>query len=309
MTNIPHELLLSEILHRLPAKSVLHFKSVSKQWYSLLTSHSFESTHIDHIITNDGHQNPNKILQLMSAFEFCTIDCYSPEDGVHVTRNCPLPFTSRPDKVKILASVHGLVCVGLLENFSHYYFSDLILWNPFTGECNTLSKTNYNMACYVKNRPRFGLYYSSPENDYKLFCVTAYDDHNNAYGYLLKNDSWQKMVDSTNSLKQKMLSTWLNENLFFLKQAMKESISSCLWSYSIIRFDTKNERFTEIQIPCIESETAGTCFLTVQRGKLHFYVKYSIGLHPCIKVWSLDEDRVNWSCVEMYTPKLVPEVS
>ncbi|XP_071721493.1 putative F-box protein At3g24700 [Rutidosis leptorrhynchoides] len=307
LSEFPDEI-LSEILSWLPAKTLLRLKSVSKQWHSLLTTQLFKNTHLNHITKHD-HQNPNKILQL-SEDGFQTIDCQSPEHGVGVTHNRPLPLTLQPTKVVILASCHGLVCVGVLNYGNSYYFCDLILWNPLTGEIKTLPKTNYNEECYANCRPRFGLYYSSFDNDYKLICVTA-DDHN-VYGYSLKNDSWRKMVDSTNCLNKIpnlksecwRLCTWLEENLFFLKQGVKGGDDPGQWAYSIIRFDTKSEWFTEIQIPCIESESGTSYLLTVQRGKLLFYVKYCIGsIQTYIKGWSLNEDGNNWTCLETYKLK------
>ncbi|XP_071714771.1 F-box/kelch-repeat protein At3g06240-like [Rutidosis leptorrhynchoides] len=272
-SEIPHEILWSEILPQLPAKSVLRFKSVSKQWYSLLTSQMFKNTHFNHI-TNNDRQNPNRILLLSSSScEFRTIDCESPE--LSVTRNPrPLPFTPpRPKKVVILASCHGLVCAGVLTNSDSDYFSDLILWNPLTSEFKTLSKTNYNKECYADDScQRFGLYYSSFDNDYKLISITKNFD---VYGYSLKNDSWQNMVDSTNSLKK-------------------------------ILFDTKTERFTEIRVPYIFNKLddwgrATSYFLTVQRGKLHYYLQYDTSsTHTFLKGWSLNEDGKSWSCVETY---------
>ncbi|XP_071714770.1 putative F-box/LRR-repeat/kelch-repeat protein At1g11620 [Rutidosis leptorrhynchoides] len=311
-SEIPHEILWSEILPRLPAKSVLRFKSVSKQWYSLLTSQMFKNTHFNHI-TNNDRQNPNKILLLSSSScEFRTIDCESPE--LSVTRNPrPLPFTPpRPKKVVILASCHGLVCAGVLTNSDSDYFSDLILWNPLTSEFKTLSKTNYNKECYADDScQRFGLYYSSFDNDYKLISITKNFD---VYGYSLKNDSWRNMVDSTNSLKKILyliykcwrLCTWLDESLFFIKQDIIGYGIYGPWECAIVRFDTKTERFTEIRVPYIFNKLddwgrATSYFLTVQRGKLHYYLQYDTSsTHTFLKGWSLNEVGKSWSCVETY---------
>ncbi|XP_071721449.1 F-box/kelch-repeat protein At3g06240-like [Rutidosis leptorrhynchoides] len=252
------DVLISEILSRLPVKSVLRFRCVSKEWYSLLTSQSLKNKHLDRI-TDDIHQNPNMLLQVSGRKFMKTIDCEVDEDAELITHTRPLPSILKRKKVVILASFHGLVCAGILDKHDSSHYSDLFLWNPLTNEFKRLSKTNYHKDCYTVLNPRCGLYYSSSDNDYKLLCVKPFDD--SVYIYSLKKDSWQKMADATNSLKKLKPQSrnehwsqciWLNDNLFFVKKGIfpKETGFDFDWpSYSIIKFDTKTEKFTEILIP------------------------------------------------------------
>ncbi|XP_071717698.1 F-box only protein 8-like [Rutidosis leptorrhynchoides] len=315
-SEIPIEVLFSEILSRLPVKSVLRFRCVSKQWYSLLSSQSFKNKHLDRI-TVDVQQNPNMFLQISGR------DCQVHEDDASglITHTRPLPFISKYDKsVVILASFHGLVCAGVLLDPRHYLYSDLYLWNPLTDEFKRLPKTHYHS--YTDLNPRCGLYYSSSDNDYKLLCVNPIDDR--VYSYSLKNDSWRNMADATNSLKKTLSRLdswsqlhWLNDNnLFFLKKGYPKETGCTMngpsysMGYSIIKFDTKTEKFTEISIPSCYKKSPlirASCLLTVRRNKLHLTVKsdkyeYNIGWIPCIKVWSLNEER--WTTVETYRPMM-----
>ncbi|KAJ9542005.1 hypothetical protein OSB04_028511 [Centaurea solstitialis] len=136
--------------------------------------------------------------------------------------------------------------------FGTYRYLDIILWNPLTGNYKSLSKVNSHASCFMIPRRGYGLYYSSCDNDYKLLRIT---ESSSAYIYSLKSDSWRK-VESTSC---RFLKYWNNSS--------KTKIN--VWSYSIIRFDTNTEKFTEIAAPSLPY-VAKCCFsLTVVTGCVH----------------------------------------
>ncbi|GJT13608.1 putative reverse transcriptase domain-containing protein [Tanacetum coccineum] len=164
--HLPHDVILNHILPRIPAKSVYRFKCVSKEWHSFLASDMFQNKY------NRLHADDHKLLILSitkTSFEFTTINCEEPPSVKGLTPTCrPLPpFEGiTPGRICMLASGHGLVCLGI-HHKDRYVYSDLILWNPLTNE-----------------------YKSSCEDDYKLLFVNVID--NNVYIYSLKSDSWRK---------------------------------------------------------------------------------------------------------------------
>ncbi|GKA81105.1 putative F-box domain containing protein, partial [Tanacetum coccineum] len=185
--SLPHDVFSSHILPKLPIKSVIRFKCVSKQWHSSVSSDMFKKMHNRcHI---DEYQNQHKLLVLTETIpcKFSTIDCEAPENGLTPSR--PLPFEGSPGKIKILASSHGLICVGIINNINGSEYSHLILWNPLTNEYKTLPKSNSHDECYNRFSMVFGLYYSSCEDDYKLLCVK----YHKVYMYSLKSESWRKL--------------------------------------------------------------------------------------------------------------------
>ncbi|GJU39054.1 putative F-box protein [Tanacetum coccineum] len=298
--HVPHDVVSNHILPRVPAKSVCRFNCVSKEWHSFLTSKMFKSMHIDH------HQNNPKLLLLLktkTTFEFTTIDCEAPprRKGLTPARH-PLPQfgdTTNPHDIHILTSFHGLVCLGIIKK-SHdlgYSYSDLILWNPLTNEYKMLSKSNFHKEFYNirYSCSGFGLYYSCCEDDYKLLFLDLFE--NNVYIYSLRSDSWRKIdaFQHTSRLYpgSRSRGTYLNENLYFLQHHSNRRLSS------IIRFDTKTERFSLIETQHVDDNPDAYDYfytIVVISNCIHVCVKYDnyisddlFGRTACIKLWKLDE--------------------
>ncbi|GJV76072.1 putative F-box domain-containing protein [Tanacetum coccineum] len=219
VVHVPQDVIFDHILPRIPAKSGCRFRCVSKEWHSFLTSDTFKNKH-NH---RDDHENNLKLLVLSktkTSIEFTTIDCEAPpsdEDSTPTRRPLP-PFEGiTPHIIYILASFHGLVCLGIQETYV-YVYSHLILWNPLTNEYKRLSKSTALMNGYIwYYRSIFGLYYSSSEDDYKLLSVQK--SHHYVYIYSLKSDSWRKVDAFQHTLHPGSPSrgTYLNENLYFLQ--------------------------------------------------------------------------------------------
>ncbi|GKD76155.1 F-box/kelch-repeat protein-like protein [Tanacetum coccineum] len=180
MIELPLDVIFSNILPRLPAKSVLKYLSVSKQWYSFLKSPNFVNMHLNYVI-NDDHQNHHKLLVLYKygIYSFNNRDCETHKPGV--PRRRPLPFEVSSRDVKMKSSCNGLVLIALEEKKSGN--RDLILWNPLTGDYKTLSK----IECY---NAKFELYYNSSKKDYRILLLTFRKD---VCIYSLKSDSWRRI--------------------------------------------------------------------------------------------------------------------
>ncbi|KAJ0488095.1 putative F-box domain, galactose oxidase/kelch, beta-propeller, kelch-type beta propeller [Helianthus annuus] len=281
------DIVLFHILARLPAKSVVRFKCVSKGWHSFLTTPMFTNMHLH-------HQNRHKLLfipKTSSSCTFRTIDCESPKDGLTAPRSLPFKVDS-PRNVSIITSFNGLVCVGIIEqdNVEEEYYSDLVLWNPLTGEYRILSKTNAHKECYETTTRASVLYYTSSEDDYKLLRVTNSCD---AYIYSLKSDFWRK-TESTENFHRWISNhcALLNGKLYFLKY--DEAINK---SHLVISLDLKTEKFTEVTTPFFRDSTICMGF-TVLRGCIHVWM-----LHPSnywwrkIELWRMDGDGDSWTKV------------
>ncbi|XP_024961208.1 F-box/kelch-repeat protein At3g06240-like [Cynara cardunculus var. scolymus] len=298
---LPDDILLFQILPRLPARSIGRSMCVCKQWHSFLTTPVFTKMHLHHV----NNQNHHKLLVVSTTNPckyFQTIDCETPELGLSAIRS--LPFEANSKEMLVISSLNGLVCVSI-DSLLHgsLRYSDIILWNPLTGDYKMLSKDNSNGKNFRIAAKGYGLYYSSCDDDHRLLRVTQSGD---AYIYSLKSDSWRK-VESTICclLKYWNLSCVLNEKLYFLAQGRNKMN---VWSYLIIRFDTKTETFTEIAAPCLEYIGTSCLKLKVVSECIHLCVS-SKGIKSWdkLEVWKMDGDG-EWTKTVSYCDKLCKHV-
>ncbi|KAL7602119.1 hypothetical protein Lser_V15G23505 [Lactuca serriola] len=307
-TELRTEILLFNILPRLPAKSLCRFMSVCKQWHSVITTPAFAKIHLHHLTNNDD-QNHYKflVLSLSEPYRFHTMDCETPKDPSPATRFVPFEGASW-ETFSIVTSLHGMLCVGITKSSREdAEYSDLILWNPLMGEYKTLSKAGSDTICYMKTKSPFGLYYSSSDNDYKILRVIGY---HGGYIYSLKSDSWRKVVIETYNFEPRLYSwfsyTWeptalLNEKLYFLKQ---ECDGNCIRNYAIQMFDTKTEKFTAIAAPSFKYQLTTCSSFMVHRDRIHLCVTISGGncvFNDNIELWRMDGDG-DWTKVVNYRP-------
>ncbi|XWS53722.1 hypothetical protein CRYUN_Cryun10bG0024900 [Craigia yunnanensis] len=153
--DIPQDI-TDQILPCLPVKSLMRFKCVSKSWRSFINSPSFTRNHLERASSQE------KILVSLPC-GFKSLDLEKPFDDEAALIRLRFPSIELYDRIKILDSCNGLVCLGLGNDARH-----LFLWNPSTGdskklpECNVL-QINSNFIC---NYCGFG--YDSSSDDYKL---------------------------------------------------------------------------------------------------------------------------------------------
>ncbi|CAH1425673.1 unnamed protein product [Lactuca virosa] len=276
-TELPPDILFTNILPRVPAKSVLPFRCVSKQWHSFLRTPGFLQMHQLHLNSNQNGQI-HKFLFLPSArpWEYLTIDCETPKDGFTARR--PFPFkVGVGKKIFIITSLNGMVCVGINKPWpNETEYSDIILWNPVTGDHKTLSKPGCPHP-YKTYLDQYELFYSSSEDDYKLVWLTL---GINVYIFSLKSDSWRKVEESTPNAAVSyhhliMSSVMLNENFHFLRKFFDE-------------FEGGGEK--------INDQRTDFMGFMVLRGYIHFCVAIinSIGEYDTIELWRMSSTHAQY---------------
>ncbi|KAJ8563024.1 hypothetical protein K7X08_031476 [Anisodus acutangulus] len=128
-----------EILLRLPFKSLLRFRAVSKPWYGFLSSRDFIQMHLCHFQLHN-----EKLLRVSDrgprdtpTISFFSLEKTTPvkadeeiDDGVEVYKIGDFDdadlCSSPDDEVWIVGSCNGLLCVHFNRS------SSIILWNPAT---------------------------------------------------------------------------------------------------------------------------------------------------------------------------------
>ncbi|KAJ9555469.1 hypothetical protein OSB04_010083 [Centaurea solstitialis] len=279
----PHlsaEILLFHILPKLPGKSLLRFKCVCKQWRSFLATPLFANIHLHHVTTVDRSRH-EKVFFLHKVYtsksrNYCeTVDC---EDG-SIAKPCCYPF--RGYAMILGSSVNGLLCVGI-ERRSTSELTDIILWNPLTGEYKKLSKP---IDAYRYDE--FELFYNCSDDDYKILSITIFGI---VYMYSLKSDSWRKLESTVDHHGDHIPyaaasdHNLLDGKLHFLTGPGKEG-------FVIIRLDLKTEKFTKIRIP--RSCRGGSSTLMVVRGCIELTTFKAVSHSWLSRRWTIEMWRMN----------------
>ncbi|KAL6640913.1 hypothetical protein ACP70R_019094 [Stipagrostis hirtigluma subsp. patula] len=159
---LPDEI-MEEILARLPARSLLRFRCVSRSWDALITSAAFADLHSSRgspklFIRPAGYLNSFYAWQPGTSGPVTKImdSCYFPQDHVFpIGKLC-----------------HGLVLLRCTRYYIHY------VWNPSTGEMLPLPDRTPFWAAGRMPHPSmsYGLGYSSATGEHKVVRMYCLDD-------------------------------------------------------------------------------------------------------------------------------------
>ncbi|KAI9127326.1 hypothetical protein K1719_001885 [Acacia pycnantha] len=169
------EEIITDILKRLPVKSLIRFQCVCKHWKNLIKSPCFINDHLDYSTPQNScllleYNFPRKPLQLR------LVDWEMQIHQIHPLRTFSW----------IIGSINGLLC--LVNDDCWKCLCSFFLWNPATREVRQLPMPRkHNKPC----RCTAGFGYSI--NDYKI--VRIYCDLDDAFSgaevYSLRTNSWK----------------------------------------------------------------------------------------------------------------------
>ncbi|KAM7503286.1 hypothetical protein LguiB_002190 [Lonicera macranthoides] len=265
--NIPPEV-LTDILARLPIKSLLRCTSVSKSWYSFITSPSFVTSHINLSVSNN-----NQTSRLL--IRVCTDDDERTEDNefnshssttkrerfsVHIDdqafNECAelnFPFTSGHGFFRIIGSLNGLLC---LSDDQGVYKDIIILWNPSLKKTLPLPKPGVLYESHGPYQSSMGFGYIPSIDDYKVVRVVYLQ---NEHGYSkvpplveifeLSTGSWRD-VNAGNFesiIKERAPQAFLNGIVHWIGYDRNNADYSL--RVRIVSFDLKNESFGAVMVP------------------------------------------------------------
>lgn len=156
---LPEDLVIDEILSRLPVKSLIRFKSVCRRWLSLPTNPSFIASHLKHINTPNRmaswNGNHNGLIARHDGFHIFTENlcmlCLQPV-------NLNFGFDRKPDLV--LGPCDGIFCLYWKPTVYHRVPGPVVcrverlptiaLWNPATRAFNILPMSQFDFPPYKK---------------------------------------------------------------------------------------------------------------------------------------------------------------
>ncbi|KAL3726656.1 hypothetical protein ACJRO7_031549 [Eucalyptus globulus] len=232
----------TEILLRLPVKSLLRFKCVCKRWNSLISSPQFAKTHLQ-----IAASSPRILLAtnppLSVSCESLHDDDRAGHEGMPLTQLRPPVEAPDGGRPHIVGYCNGLVC---LEYDDHRI---VVLWNPATGESRNIPNAGCMTIC--------GLGYDPSTDDYKILRHSRLRD---AYGFpvvynvfdvfALKTGSWRRVHDKHDDLKYSPdVGTYADGFLHWLVGGRDT------WEHKkIVSFSMNTEKFEDALLPLPEAD-------------------------------------------------------
>nr|XP_016468097.1 PREDICTED: F-box/kelch-repeat protein At3g06240-like [Nicotiana tabacum]XP_018623139.2 F-box/kelch-repeat protein At3g06240-like isoform X1 [Nicotiana tomentosiformis] len=231
---LPAEL-VTEILSRLPVKSLLRFKCVSELWLALICSPEFVKTHLSLSANNKDYSRHKVMMYHVPKYSFkdCSLMSLFNESVTEAfDLNFPMKFNGldRNKKKKypvwIMGSVNGLI---YLVNED-----DMFLWNPSTRKYKKLPDPRLTLRYIFLRMCGFG--YDELHDDYKVVIFINNSSHDEVKIYSLKSDSW-KNVDACPSMVHYVPGKFVNGKLHWVT-----------FTQNIISIDLTGERWGEMEI-------------------------------------------------------------
>ncbi|XP_062162172.1 F-box/kelch-repeat protein At3g06240-like [Alnus glutinosa] len=200
--SLPNEV-IAKILSRLPVKSVIRFRCVSKTWCSLISRPHFIATHLSRALYNP--QNSSNLV--FHHFDYRLKKDLSPAIRIHllsldsrkqerslITERLDHDFTRDPsdfigsrcihDCMKVIGSSNGLFC--LTRGFDSYF-----LCNPCIQKAISIPHPNMGLWGLATQPHGFG--YCPKTDDYKVVRVVDVKGttHSLVDIYTLRTGAWR----------------------------------------------------------------------------------------------------------------------
>ncbi|XP_074267388.1 F-box protein CPR1-like [Silene latifolia] len=276
--SLPEDLIM-EILPRLPVKTLLRFKSVSKSLHNLIINPDFVKLHL----IRSRIQNPTVALLRSGHNFFASIDLDQPQRPV-------VQVDTHPDVIKLLyppkiiGICNGVVCFRKLGEF--------VLYNPATRAYKQVPKPNVSPDRY---RFHDEFVYDSISDDFKIFrFMESYDEktrmNSESYMYNLKDNSWSEIADPPPNFHPQRSCNHIASNYLYWIAFNRDSKNA---KVLLVRFDVSSNTYEEMSLPpSVAMHSLCWCpRLGVLNGRLHITRN---GKKP--EIWMLKEDNC-WTLV------------
>ncbi|XP_074313586.1 F-box protein CPR1-like [Silene latifolia] len=292
MALLPVDIVHYNILIKLPAKSLLRFKSVCKDWYNLINSSKFISIHQKH--TLESHDSCDLLLFFDSeiTWTWTWTLFYTYLDATNYTSRIRTKMETFEDSFDIVGSFNGLICL----KFSG---SGFLLCNPVTREYSRLINCP-NLFDPVHLRDvYYGSGYDVVSHDYKIVDIesraTEFGQDWIAYVYSTNSNSWKKDQKNHDPIRR-----WRYPDKSVVVNNKSHWITSNytpLCSESILTFNLHAEELGEITYPT-SLQTDRKLELMVSRGRLCTFATHPIFSN--VSMWVMKEYGVVESWTLLY---------
>ena len=230
-----------DLLTRVPVKSLIRFRCVSKSWYSSTANPIFITAHFNQAQSLSNNNHNGYLLYESASRELCSVICNSDYTLTHIS-SFEIPFSG----VKFVGFCNGIFCLHKCSN------NVLYLWNPSIRKFKMLNTTRLCVPAASEN-VTIGLAYHSHNNDFKILRIKSYKVQPPvAEVYSLSTDSWRWVEIPFDSLYEcgpdRLFGYVISSPCLFLHGAL-HSIAKTPHHDFILAFDVNDEIFREIMLP------------------------------------------------------------
>ncbi|XP_048490851.2 F-box protein CPR1-like [Beta vulgaris subsp. vulgaris] len=309
MATLPYDIIMREILPKLPAESLLLFKSVSKSFKTVISSLEFINLHLQHGLSNTSNRFLIHVHK-HGAGDFICVNMdsiksplYSTFDSIHLYY-CYLGRTP----VITVGSCNGLLCM------SNALLPIFMVLNPCTGmSLNIPYPIRYTFFM------RIGSFYSgfgfdSIDNDYKIVLVLDYHYAQEEGGFMINRDvlvyslknnaskSW-RLVHSISSPKESMIMIdhrtqhHYRKGVLINNHLLHWNFNHSPNEYRIACFDLESENWVkDVPLPEYYRET-----MKKKRIKDYLHSLREKGIQNVFSVFLQKENSIN--CYDLWVMK------
>ena len=264
---LPDELIFTEILPRLPVKSLIRFKLVSQQWKSLISSPDFAKTHLQHTVANPNFSaDPSSrcvVIRNSSTLRILNYASYDNFGGFNSSYNiidaevdefeCP---NLDGGSLFLIGSANGLVCLGVEYDEIGYKF---VVYNPSTGDYFAANEPLEDFGSCPDGALFFGFGYVSSSEDYKVLMMEIPKKRtlvSSIFVYSLRCNTWRS-YKGFDKREMEILSeegVLVHETLHY---AVSGHCDSSIWGWGssfkkkkcIAAFNLVSEEFSKMPLP------------------------------------------------------------
>ncbi|XP_074318316.1 F-box/kelch-repeat protein At3g23880-like [Silene latifolia] len=179
------DVILMEILPRLPAKTLIRFKSVCKSWNSIISSWDFVRLYLRHQSLSSSEADKRLILA-----GNVRINCYQ-LDPHATTTTTTFDYSKTSLYMSVIGTSNGLLCIRRNRG----KFSEYCILNPTTRICRCIRSTLHEELGVVHS---FGFGFDHENLDYLIVVVSEYHNKTRITSvYSLNKNSWSVFDEIT----------------------------------------------------------------------------------------------------------------
>ncbi|KAF2293398.1 hypothetical protein GH714_001269 [Hevea brasiliensis] len=299
--HLPQEL-LEEILSRLPVKSILICRCVSKTWYSLITNPSFIACHLKKTAARNSG---------LLFFSYCkTEPCppyrnnesyllYPDELFANPVEELDRPCKGFKGLFDIVGSCNGVFCL------SYGYYAPA-LWNPSVRKIVNIPRPNVTFTSRGFHKHSHGFGFDSSTGDYKLVRIVYLPDSNFNFDkipplveiYSLRSRGWRKVDNDLKCvIPDFSTSAFLNGTCHWVATKPPNGPGVC---DAILSFSLGDEVFGEMEVPDCLAKKYHYINVAVSDGSLLLVAFTETTEERCFSVWMMKEYGVPGSWTKLF---------